>query len=77
MKEDKGKDKDKEIFRLTAKYLSAYIRELTDGKEEVFIAITDINGNCWFRRLKLRKETELWKSMSILWCRTYRWTSGN
>ena len=38
MKEDKGKDKDKEIFRLTAKYLSAYIRELTDGKEEVFIA---------------------------------------
>ena len=46
MKEDKGKDKDKdkEIFRLTAKYLSAYIRELTDGKEEVFIAITDINA---------------------------------
>ncbi len=46
MKEDKGKDKDKDkgIFRLTAKYLSAYIRELTDGKEEVFIAITDINA---------------------------------
>lgn len=39
-----GKEKDKRIFQLTAKYLSAYIQELTNGKEEVFIAITDING---------------------------------
>lgn len=39
-----GKEKDKRIFQLTAKYLSAYIQELTNGKEEVFIAITDINA---------------------------------
>lgn len=38
-----GKEKNKRIFQLTAKYLSAYIQELTNGKEEVFIAITDIN----------------------------------
>lgn len=39
-----GKEKDKRIFQLTAKYLSAYIQELTDGKEDVFIAITDIGA---------------------------------
>lgn len=39
-----GKEKEKRIFQLTAKYLSAYIQELTNGKEEVFIAITDINA---------------------------------
>ena len=39
-----GKEKDRRIFQLTAKYLSAYMQELTNGKEEVFIAITDINA---------------------------------
>lgn len=34
---------EKEIFQLTAKYLTAYIQELTAGKEDVFLAITDIN----------------------------------
>ena len=31
------------IFQLTAKYLAAYIQALTDGKEEVFLAVTNIN----------------------------------
>lgn len=42
MRDDK--EKNKRIFQLTAKYLSAYIQELTNGKDEVFIAITDINA---------------------------------
>lgn len=35
--------KDEQKFELTARYLDAYIRELLDGKEEAFIAITDIS----------------------------------
>ena len=37
-------EKEKKVFRLTAKYLAAYIQALTDGKEEVFLAITNINA---------------------------------
>lgn len=37
-------NEDKERFRLTARYLAAYIQELTAGKEEVFLALTDINA---------------------------------
>ena len=35
--------KDEQKFELTARYLDAYIRELLDGKEEAFLAITDIS----------------------------------
>lgn len=38
------KEKEKRIFLLTAKYLSDYIQELTKGKEEAFIAITDLSA---------------------------------
>lgn len=36
-------EKEKKIFQLTAKYLAEYIQALTDGKEEVFLAVTNIN----------------------------------
>ena len=39
-----GKEKNRRIFQLAAKYLSAYMQELTNGKEEAFIAITDIHA---------------------------------